>query len=105
MEGLTLETIAGGAAGELFEIALVKILRNILDVNADVKKTRSVELKISFQPYEDRSGAEIKVHSAKLVLAGSVPVNARISIFRENDQLLAMPQRDHPELFADNKED
>lgn len=56
---LTLASICGGAAEELFEYELNKVLSNIADVNTDAEKKRSISLTFTFTPFENREGAQV----------------------------------------------
>lgn len=53
---LTLDNVGGGAAPELFQHELEKVLANIRDVNTPAKKARTITLSIAFLPKEDRQG-------------------------------------------------
>ena len=53
-EFFTLPEIGRGAAVERFDMELQKILDNIQDPNTDPKKARSVVLKLTITPDEDR---------------------------------------------------
>ena len=68
---VTLSNIANGAAVELFDHELKRVMANIKDPNADAKKKREVTLKVVLSPYADRSGAEM----ALSVVSKTVPVN------------------------------
>ena len=68
---VTLSNIANGAAVELFDHELKRVMANIKDPNADAKKKREVTLKVTLSPYADRSGAEM----ALSVVSKTVPVN------------------------------
>jgi hypothetical protein len=62
---ISLETLAQGAAVELFNDELTRVLGNILDPNTKPTTTRSVTLTFTIKPDEDRSyaGALIDVKS------------------------------------------
>jgi len=53
-EKFTLAEIGGGATVERFDMAMQEVLDNIQDVNTDPKKARSVTLKVTIHPDEDR---------------------------------------------------
>lgn len=55
LDSLTLETICGGAAAELFEQEQEKVLDNILDPNTDEKAARKIVLEITYRPGETRT--------------------------------------------------
>ena len=82
-ETISLESIGSGAAVERFKLALNDVLDNILDPNTDAKKARSITLKITMKPDENRefSKAEISVATA---LAPITPVKTQFFIGRDN---------------------
>lgn len=69
-ETLTLENLGDGAAVELFEAELEKVSKNIMDPNTEAKAARSITLKVSFKPDENRDLATVGV-SVQANLAGS----------------------------------
>ena len=73
-EKVSLATVGGGAAIERFDIALQQVINNILDVNTDAKKERSVTLKVTFKPTENRDMGAVSVDV--------VPKLAPVSAFR-----------------------
>lgn len=80
---VTLSNIANGAAVELFDHELKRVMANIKDPNADAKKKREVTLKVVLSPYADRSGAEMQLS----VVSKTVPVNGvRGTVFVGRDQ-------------------
>lgn len=82
-EIVTLSNIANGAAVELFDHELKRVMANIKDPNADAKKKREVTLKVTLSPYADRSGAEMSLS----VVSKTVPVNGvRGTIFVARDE-------------------
>jgi len=58
---VSLETLGQGAALERFNLALQDVLDNIQDVNTDPKKARTVTLKATIKPSEDREVGSIVV--------------------------------------------
>jgi hypothetical protein len=62
---VTLASIGGGAAMELFDVELGKVLANIADVNTEATAKRRITIDITFTPREDRAvaDAEVKVAS------------------------------------------
>lgn len=60
---LTLETIANGAANELFSRELDKVLENIDDPNIKADSTRSITLKFSFTPDAKKQSCDVSVES------------------------------------------
>jgi hypothetical protein len=70
MNNLALETLNQGAAVDRFNIALQQVFDNIQDPNTDPKKARTVTLKFTFHPNEDRDVANLKFD----VVAGLAPI-------------------------------
>lgn len=65
---LNLDTLQGGAARELFEIELQKVLRNIADPNTKPDAVRKLTLEVTIKPSEKRSMLYVAVKaSSKLV--------------------------------------
>ncbi len=60
---VSLPTIAGGAAVELFDEELRKVLANISDVNTDPRKARTITLRVKFVPNDTRDLASVVVAS------------------------------------------
>jgi len=61
---MTLETLAGGAAGELFLHELERVAENILDVNTEADAVRSITLKVTIKPGDERGSAGVTVTCA-----------------------------------------
>lgn len=85
---LTLVTLADGAALELFQSELDRVLRNIQDPNTDAKPVRKITLEVSFHPDEAREVGEVKV-KASARLAGSKGAKTRVFFGRHKGQLVA----------------
>lgn len=65
---MNLDTLQGGAARELFEIELQKVLRNIADPNTKPDAVRKLTLEVTIKPNEKRSMLYVAVKaSSKLV--------------------------------------
>lgn len=60
---LSLDTIGGGAAAELFQQELDKVLENVLDPNTDPTAKRTITLKITIVPSESRTQAAVGVEA------------------------------------------
>lgn len=58
---LTLATLARGAAEELFQQELPKVLENILDPNTEPESKRTISLKITLLPSKERTQVGIGV--------------------------------------------
>lgn len=99
---VTLETVGGGAALELFERELRDVLKNIQDPNTDAEATRSIALTVSFSPHEDRESAGIAV-AAKTKLAPARPHVSHVYIGQKDGRLLAVEHDPRQsDLFRDD---
>lgn len=100
---LSLDTLAHGAAVELFNHELSNVLENILDVNTKATAPRSVTLTLSFKPDDDRNfaGAVIDVKSKLAPVKG---VGLPVYIGKHAGKAVAT-ERDTRQLeFKDNVE-
>jgi hypothetical protein len=88
VEVVTLVSLADGAALELFQSELDKVLRNIQDPNTDASAIRKVMLEVAIQPDEDRELGEVKV-KATCKLAGLKGAHTRVYFGRHQGQLVA----------------
>ncbi len=85
---LTLENLADGAAAQLFQSELDKVLRNIQDPNTDASAIRKVTLEVSFQPDEEREVGDVKI-KASSKLAGLKGAKTRVFFGRHHGELVA----------------
>ncbi len=69
-ERISIANLKEGAAIERFDLALQEVLDNIQDPNTDAKKVRTVTLKLSLQPDDDRNVGKYTVS----VISGLSPV-------------------------------
>jgi len=58
---LSFENLGCGAAEEMFEDTLHKVLENILDPNTSWKTTREITLKVKIKPSEQRDAASVLI--------------------------------------------
>jgi len=79
---LTLANMAGGAVLERFNIEMQKVITNIADPNTDPKKKRSVTIKVTVSPNEQRNMAVLDIET-KPTLVPAMPVNTSIVIDRD----------------------
>lgn len=64
---INLDKLAEGAVGEKFNNALKEVTKNILDPNTKATAKRTITLKLTFEPGEDREIADVTVdYSTKL---------------------------------------
>lgn len=85
---VTLESLADGAAAELFQSELDKVLRNIADPNTDPTAVRRVTLVVAIQPDDDREVGEVSV-KATAKLAGLKGARTRVFFGRHQGELVA----------------
>lgn len=64
---LTLDNLGLGAARELFQNELDKVLENILDPNTPATAKRSVALSVTIVPNEDRSECGIQIEATSKI--------------------------------------
>lgn len=82
-EPLTLNNAARGAAHELFDDELQRVLANIQDVNTEATPTREINLKFKFKPSKSRNECAITVASTcKLAPQNTAEGSAFIGTFR-----------------------
>ena len=65
LKDVSLETLAGGAVPERFDLAWADLLENVLDPNTDPKEVRELVIKVKVRPQEDREGAAVRVEVLK----------------------------------------
>lgn len=58
---ISLATLNGGAAVEAFDAELRKLVQNIADFNTLARERRSITLKVTFQPSDDRLMGGVKM--------------------------------------------
>jgi len=104
---LHLNNIGNGAAVELFERELARILANIKDPNTHATSKRKINLEFVFTPYNDRSGAAIEVKITSKLIA-TTGVNATMYISRVSGGLAAFTndgRQGHLQLDGPNDEE
>lgn len=70
---VSLATLSDGAAIEMFDEELQRVLDNILDVNTDPKQAREITLKVKIQPNENREMGAVSIGTvSKLAPSKSV---------------------------------
>ena len=104
LETLQLPTLAGGAANELFEDELAKVLENIVDPNTDAEAVRTINLRLKIKPAMDRDSASI-AFEANSKLAPTLGVGTNMFIGKRRGGLVAVehnPKQLQLELDAAN---
>lgn len=73
---VSLENLGSGAAVELFDAELQKVLANILDPNTKATVGRSVTLTVKIKPDEDREYGSVEIHcTGKMAPVKPFPTN------------------------------
>lgn len=94
-ERLTLATLCGGAVQEKIDRALEKVARNILDPNTDIKKKRTITLKVVLKPDEDdREDVEVTA-DVTVSLAPELGVTTKFFVNKDlmNDHVTIMEHK------------
>lgn len=89
MQGVTLDTIGGGALSELFSAELARILANIADPNTDATAKRAISITVSLKPKADREVADVELKCSSK-LAGIMTVSTRLFMGRHQGTLIAV---------------
>lgn len=94
-EFFTLTEIGRGAAVERFDLELQKVLDNIQDPNTDPKKARSVVLKFTITPDEDRGVGKYAIDAqAKLAPLKAHP--GRVFLGKDSKTGHGVASEEHP---------
>jgi hypothetical protein len=81
-EALCFENLGCGAAEEMFEEALKKVLANILDPNTRANTAREVVLRVKIKPSEARTDADVII-DCNVKLATDKPFPTKIFIGKD----------------------
>lgn len=85
LEKVTLSNIGNGAAAELFNHELTRVLENISDPNTDADQTRKITLEFVIKPSPDRNMGSIAIKcSAKT--AGVKPAAGSMYIVQKGNK-------------------
>jgi hypothetical protein len=87
--GVTLDTIGQGALVELFDAELARVLENIQDPNTDAKTKRTISVKVTFAPNENRDVTDVNLTCGSK-LAGIKTVSTRLFVGKVKGQLVAV---------------
>lgn len=98
-EIVTLASIGNGAALELFDHELSRVIANIADINTSAKSKREINIKVVIQPDEDR-GIGFASVEVKSKLAGVKPVSSTMYFGKKDGQFVAVQnQFTQPSIF------
>ncbi len=81
---LSFATLAGGGVEEKLQYALSEVAANIADPNTDAKKARSITMKITLKPNEQRSIANMSI-DVSTTLAAPVGISTTLMIDRDKE--------------------
>lgn len=87
--GVTLDTIGQGALVELFDAELARVLDNIQDPNTDAKMKRTITVKVTFAPNENRDVTDVNLTCGSK-LAGIKTVSTRLFVGKSKGKLIAV---------------
>jgi hypothetical protein len=93
---VTLETVSDGAAVELFQRELQRVLENIQDPNTNPEKKRRIRLDVAFHPDESRSEGRVTVKASSKLAPSEA--QERTVHFGEKDGRLAAAHYDPAQL-------
>jgi len=85
---LSLITLKGGAAIEMFDFELQKVLDNIMDPNTVAEAVREITLKVKIKPDKDRTFGPIAI-CPSCKLAPQEPVMSQIFFGQDKDGAIA----------------
>ena len=88
MQPMTLDTLAGGAAAELFTEELARVLANLADPNMSTA-ARTITLTVSFKPNRERDAADLSIVCTSK-LAGILPVDTKVFIGKQHGKWIAV---------------
>lgn len=97
---VTLYSLADGAAAELFQAALTRVLENIQDPNTDHKAKRAIDLKFEFDCNEDRQVGAVGI-KCSTKLGGVKGVTAIVFYGRQSGELVALEQPRQQSMFPE----
>lgn len=86
---VSLDTLSQGAAVELFNHALQRVLENVLDVNTDPEQKREITLVVSIKPDESRMHGKVDI-AVKAKLASDKGVTSIMFFGREGGVAVAL---------------
>lgn len=102
-EAVTLASIGNGAAMELFDRELKRVIANIGDVNTSSSAARGINIKVTIKPDNDRNigFATLEVTSK---LSGVKPVSSTLYFGKKDGQLVAVQSNfAQPSIFDEAK--
>ena len=89
MQGVSLDTIGGGALSELFAAELARVLANIADPNTDTNAKRAIGITVTFAANAERDVANVTL-TCSSKLAGIKKVSTQLFMGRKDGKLIAV---------------
>jgi hypothetical protein len=99
-QGVTLDTIGGGALAELFKVELQRVLNNIDDPNTDAGAKRAISIDVVFTPGAERNSAAVSI-SCTSKLSGIKRVSTQVYMGRRDGKLIAVESNPHQSTLFD----
>lgn len=105
-KSVTLETLGNGAAAELFDIELQKVLENINDYNTKSDTIRMITLKVAIKPNDQRDSAIVGIQ-VESKLAPTNPYGTIFYFGHENGKMKVLETNTTEQKlpFPENKND
>jgi len=94
VKSVGLETINNGAAVELFNEELNKVLANINDISVDAKSVREIKLTFKIHPTDDRLSASVTIE-AQSKLASITKHSGSMFLTTQHNKLKAFVTNPH----------
>ena len=98
---VTLVSIGEGAAVELFDIELERVLKNIADSNTDPDGVREINVKFRIKPKQDRVLGEVRI-TATSKLVGAKPHESVMYMVKRGGQVSAVETHAPEQTTLDN---
>ena len=80
---IDLENLGGGAAKELFQRELERVIKNIEDINTPAKEAREINLKVIFKPNDQRDAGIVELKCTSK-LSGTRAETVPMLMIKEN---------------------
>ena len=90
MPELSLFNVVGGAADERFKREVALVMENWMDPNTTAETKRTVTMEFSFQPFDNRQGAEVSL-TVKSKMAAADSVTGQVFLTRRKDEIVCVP--------------
>jgi hypothetical protein len=101
---MSLATLRAGAVVEQFDEALGRVLENVVDPNTKARAKRTITLKVTLLPDEERELLTIEAN-VKTSMAPAAPINAKAWVAHTRNGLLAMEHDPKQPNLYDETED